>query len=425
MRKMVYCNCIRNYFNRYFSAKGDFIIELAGIIAEYNPFHNGHLYHIQETRRRGATHIAVVMSGSFVQRGDIAIWDKFTRARHAVEAPDGADLVLELPVVYSLAPAEQFAWGAVSLLNRLNCQQLSFGAECSNVALLQKAAQLAEIWAMSSELKALLETGKSYPAAMAQMAENSEYPDVGKLFKTPNNLLGLSYLRAIKSLECSGEVGMNPIMIQRKEVEHDSRTIKGCYASASLLRELLRNGDSIQAYVPEHVEFTAKKIPPACLSYAERSILSCLRQMSKEEFASLPDVGQGLEGRLYQAAQKAISLDTFLFGAKTKRYPLAKLRRIMLAAWLRLPKGFQHIEPPYGRILALNQRGTEILAKASKGRRKKLILGASPKFIIHSDSGELAQKFFHFESTATDLWALCCQEIQPAGQDYTKRIYRQ
>ena len=175
-------------------------MKISGIICEYNPFHNGHLYHIRETKKNGATHIVAVMSGNFVQRGDTAIMDKLERARLAVRS--GADLVIELPVQYCLSSAENFASGAVWLLNSLGAvEELSFGSECGDIEMLQKALDAVELTAMthSDEIRSIMEKGYTYPRALTSVI-NGTAPDMAEIVAEPNNLLAIEYMRALKKL---------------------------------------------------------------------------------------------------------------------------------------------------------------------------------------------------------------------------------
>ena len=192
-------------------------MKVSGIICEYNPFHNGHLYHIRKTRENGATHIAAVMSGNFVQRGDTAIMDKLERARLAVRS--GADLVIELPVQYSLASAENFASGAVHLLDSLGAvDELSFGSECGDTRKLIKAMETVDLAALThaDEIKSIMEKGYTYPRALNSVV-NGYDPEAAAIIAEPNNTLAVEYLRALKR---SGSA-MEPFTVMREKAAHD------------------------------------------------------------------------------------------------------------------------------------------------------------------------------------------------------------
>ena len=164
-------------------------MKVSGIICEYNPFHNGHLYHIRRTRENGATHIVAVMSGNFVQRGDTAVMDKLERARLAVRS--GADLVIELPVQYSLASAENFASGAVHLLDALGAvDELSFGSECGDTEKLRRAMETVDLAAVTraDEIRSIMEKGYTYPRALNSVV-NGYDPEAAAIIAEPNNTL--------------------------------------------------------------------------------------------------------------------------------------------------------------------------------------------------------------------------------------------
>ena len=194
---------------------------ISGIICEYNPFHNGHMYQIEQTRRAGATHIVAVMSGNFVQRGDCAIMSKWQRAKSAID--NGVDVVVELPCPYAISSAESFALGAVSILDSMGCiDMLSFGSESDDIDVLKEAASIADGIAHSSELISLMEDGLTYPNAM-QKIMNGINPEYANVLSSPNNILGIEYLRALSAFNSA----IRPFTIGRAGVEHDSMNISG------------------------------------------------------------------------------------------------------------------------------------------------------------------------------------------------------
>ena len=210
-------------------------MKVSGIICEYNPFHNGHYYHIKKTRENGATHIVAVMSGNFVQRGDVAVIDKFERAKAAVRC--GVDLVIELPVAYSLSGAEGFARGAMYILNSMGCvDELSFGSESGDINKILSAVQASLACSQSQELKTLLDSGVSYPSAMHALAERKYGKQVGDVFQWPNNLLAIEYIKAISYLNSK----ITPFTITRKNAGHDQPGVICNFASASFIRENIK-----------------------------------------------------------------------------------------------------------------------------------------------------------------------------------------
>ena len=188
-------------------------MKISGIICEYNPLHNGHLYHLEQVRRAGAEGIVAVMSGNFVQRGDAALLDKFTRARLAIEG--GVDLVLELPVPYALAPAENFAMGGVALLTALgNVQEISFGSECGDIRLLSQAAEACRVCKTdyADVMDDFLRSGYSYPEVLSQMVGQLYGAETAAVLRHPNNTLAIAYLNAIHEMDSP----LRPMTIQRR-----------------------------------------------------------------------------------------------------------------------------------------------------------------------------------------------------------------
>ncbi|PWJ10741.1 tRNA(Met) cytidine acetate ligase [Ruminococcus flavefaciens] len=392
-------------------------MKVSGIICEYNPFHNGHLYHIRKTRENGATHIAAVMSGNFVQRGDTAVMDKLERARLAVRS--GADLVIELPVQYSLASAENFASGAVHLLDSLGAvDELSFGSECGDTQKLLKAMETVDLAALThaDEIKSIMEKGYTYPRALNSVV-NGYDPEAAAVIAEPNNTLAVEYLRALKR---SGSA-MEPFTVMREKAAHDGTEASDGFASASMLREMIENGESIDSFTTEEwaaaVRNAVKNGETASMSRLERVILYKLRTCSVEEIAQICDVGQGLEHRIY-GARMAGSLDELLFTVKTKRYTMARIRRIMLALLIGITKTDMEQLPPYGRILAFNERGREILARA-KG---SAVIPFGSSIAKLSQLGDTAERFAELEIRASDIYGLALDTVTSAQKDYRAKI---
>lgn len=392
-------------------------MKVSGIICEYNPFHNGHLYHIRKTRENGATHIVAVMSGNFVQRGDTAIMDKLERARLAVRS--GADMVIELPVQYSLASAENFASGAVHLLDSLGAvDELSFGSECGDTEKLRKAMETVDLAALThaDEIKSIMEKGYTYPRALNSVV-NGYDAEAAAIIAEPNNTLAVEYMRALKR---SGSA-MEPFTVMREKAAHDGTEATDGFASASMLREMIENGESIDAFTTEDwaaaIKNAVKNGETASLSRLERVILYKLRTCSVEEIGQICDVGQGLEHRIY-GARMAGSLDELLFTVKTKRYTMARIRRIMLSLLIGITKADMEQLPPYGRILAFNERGREVLARAKGSAR--IPFGSSIAKL--SQLGDIAERFAELEIRASDIYGLALDTVTSAQKDYRAKI---
>lgn len=390
-------------------------MKIAGIIAEYNPFHNGHLYQVEKTRQSGATHIVAVMSGSFVQRGESAILSKWRRAEAALL--NGVDLVIELPVEYSLSSANHFAYAGVFLLNELMVDMISFGSECGDIPLLKKTAEHSIYAENSEKMQEYLSSGMSYPRAREAALTALYGNEYGKIIAEPNNLLGIEYIKAINAVNPSIEV----CTIARTGAAHDAQIEnKGSIASASYVRACIARGDysALGRLVPLdayklYIAEIESKTAPILESRLETAILYKLRTMTREDFAALKDVNEGLENRLFRASRETTSLDEFLTITKTKRYTLARLRRIVYNALLGISKGECEKPPQYLRILGMNKRGMEIIANAKKSTR--LII--TPKF---ADLYKANPKGVEFMIKATDIANLGAEKINPTGMDFTE-----
>lgn len=373
-------------------------MKISGIVCEYNPFHNGHLYHIAETRKNGATHIAAVMSGNFVQRGEPAILDKFTRAGLAVKC--GADLVIELPVPRCLSSAEGFADGAVSLLDSLGCvEELSFGSECGDMEKLKAAGKKVRAAAGSEELFRLIKQGDTYPKALCRLLE----VESAEIISQPNNLLAVEYIRGLERLDS----GIKPFTIKRHGTSHDSYETVGNIASASYIRQ---HPESAEAYVPD-ICLDAMKRGMADMKRLESAILYKIRTASAEEIAGIADSGSIAE-RL--SGNTAASLNELLESVKSKSCTMARVKRVIMSLLLGIRREDTRLTPPYIRVLAFNKRGAEILGIAKK--TAKIPVGTSLAKL--SRTSPEAKRFAELEARAGDIYSLARKEITPAGEDY-------
>ena len=388
-------------------------MKICGIIAEYDPFHTGHGHQIKALRGSLGEDCAVisVMSGNWTQRGGPALVDKHTRARLALMG--GADLVLELPLPCAISSAEGFARGGVSVLNATGIvTHLCFGSECGDLALLSQAAQALDSEEYRSELHIGLDQGLSFPAARQQAVQRL-IGDNAACLSYPNNNLGVEYLRALNRLDSK----IAPITVQREGAGH-GQPPSGGFASASYLRQQLLAGiwNAAAAYLqPEALE-TLRETPLADYSRAERAVLYRLRQMTAEELATLPDCGEGLSNRLYQAIRQGTSPDEILTLVKTKRYTHARLRRILLWAFLGLTAADRPETPPYLRVLGMNDTGRTLLRSMSE--HASLPILTKPAH-VRNLSAE-ARGLFDAESRATDLYGFCLPELPPCGLEWKR-----
>lgn len=389
-------------------------MKIAGIIAEYNPFHSGHAYHIQKTREiTGCDYVIACMSGNFVQRGEAACMDKWKRARMALEG--GADAVLELPALFALRTADVFARGGVALLNGVGCDYLSFGSETAELEQLQRAAEIRENEPpeVSEMLEAALAEGKNHARAFGEAA--AAYLNLPlEALNAPNATLGVEYIRAIRALGSA----MKPIVIRRQGAYHAQGMDGDGFASASAIRAELLNGniEAARSGVPEKLH---KYISAVSMHAPDDLLLHILRNMSAEEIAALPDVSEGLENRVLKCAQKASSAAELIDEIKCKRYTQIRLTRLCAHAMLHLTCELarRHPLPEYARLIGMRNDAAPLLREIDKRASIEIVSDA----VALRDS-----EIFRLECRATDLRALMCDlpKDRIAGREFTQKFVK-
>lgn len=335
---------------------------VAGVIAEYNPFHLGHAWQIAEIRRRLGADTAIVacMSGNFVQRGDFALVNKHSRAEMALAG--GVDLVLELPTPWAAAGAERFAQGAAAILAAAGVvTHLAFGCECGALEPLLAAAEGLERAEYPEKLREMTGKGISFPAARQQALE--EITGAAECLSRPNNALAVEYLRSLRAQGSTIEL----LALPRVGEDHDSETL-GAYPSASAVRRAVLAGEDWRGLLPEASgEILSREIKagrgPVCWKNCQRAILARLRSLGEEDFRPYDGGNEGLYHRFYSAVRSAAAVEELLETAKTKRYPMARLRRMLVQAYLGVPQAAQGETPPYIRVLGAGERGRELLGR--------------------------------------------------------------
>ena len=384
-------------------------MNICGIVCEYNPFHKGHLYQLEESKRRlGEEMVTVgVMSGDYVQRGEAAIFSKFARAEAACRC--GLDLVVELPLPWALSSAEGFAAGAVAILSALSCTHLSFGSESGD---LEGLETLAECLLNPLTLEAVKKRMAAEPnlsfAAARQLVLEEQVGEQAKLIERPNNILAVEYLKAIYQQNAA----MTPLTVKRSGSGHDEAG-EGEIRSASELRQLLRQGEDVSAYIPAAAMAVFRRELEqgrAVLNTRdmELAFLSRLRMLDEKAFLSLPDGGDGVGQRLYKAAKEEPTLDFILTAAKTKRVALSRLRRMCMAAALGINAELAAGEPPYIRMLAADEKGRTYLRQAAA----KTTIPVVTKPAAVKNLGVRARTMFAVGASAHDLYTLSFLSIE-------------
>lgn len=392
--------------------------KVIGIAAEYNPFHTGHLHHLTESRAQlGDADVICVMSGSFVQRGAPAIFRKHVRAEAAVRC--GANLVLELPLPWSLSSAEGFARGCAGLLGALGVvTHMSFGTECGNVETLQTLAQTLLTPEVDTLIREELGMGVSYAAARQRALEKTLPAETATLIASPNNILAVEYFKAIISLK----LNMQPLAVARSGACHDQpATDDAEHRSASELRTRMLAGEDVSPFLPEEATAVFRREVregrgPVSMHMLETALLSRLRFLPEESFRMLPDASEGLDRRLYRAVRQAGSLEEILTLAATKRYPTARLRRMLMCAALGVRTGMATGTPPYARVLAADAAGTELLRRI--GEESSVPLVTKPA--AARELPDRAREVFELGAAAEDFYVLAYAEgkDRAAGADW-------
>ncbi len=383
----------------------------AGIICELNPLHSGHAYLMARLRQQGADAIVCAMSGNFVQRGEPALVNKLSRGEMALAC--GADLVLELPTPWAMATAETFARGGVQLLAMAGCTHIAFGSECGDAALLQRTADALLAPELGEAVRRELAAGVTYAAAR-QRAVQARLGGDAAVLRQPNDTLAVEYLKACRQQK----IDITPILIQRVGAAHDGAPEAG-YASATHIRQLVREGsvEEACAYMPEAAaEILRRELAAGRTAdgrNVERAILAGLRQMSEEDFAAYDGGGEGLYHRVYDAVRRCTTMEELLAAVKTKRYTAARLRRLVLSAWLGLPEA--PADMPYARVLAANGTGRALLRQMKQAERPVLTKAADVAVL-----GPAAETLFRREAACTDLYTLSYAALRQSvpGSDW-------
>ncbi len=376
-----------------------------GIIAEYNPFHNGHKALIDMARQMGATHIVAVMSGNFVQRGECALFHHSVRTKAALNG--GVDLVVQLPVPYAVSGAQGFARAGAEILNALGCvDMLLFGSERGDA---EKISETADI-IYGEEIKPLIAEELKKGISFASARENALCmisPECADIIQSPNNILGVEYVSALKRINSR----IKPVTFKRIGADHDSSQTHMNIASASLIRERILSGREWQRLVPDSGFFENAQI--ADMKNIERAILYKMRIISAEELAKAPDVSEGIENRIVSAASQAKSLGELYSLAKTKRYSHARIRRIILNSFLGITEEELKTPVPYIRITGFNSNGREIIRKAAETATLPIITKAADIANLNDD----AQRVFSAECRAGDIYALCTDDVNTCDSE--------
>ena len=402
-------------------------MKVCGIVSEYNPFHNGHKLHIEKSRlAAGASHVICVMSGNFVQRGEPACFDKWLRARAALLS--GADMIIELPVLYSTASAEFFAASAVRLISDTNiASAVCFGSESCDIERLKKTAALLaeESGEMIRSIKASLKEGVAFPRARAEALEKLSGENC--FLENPNDILALEYIKAIHKFN----LPLEPVAIKREGAGYNSTSLKGRIASATAIRQRLYNISELEDFVPEESLFLMKQavskgMGPVCADDFSEHLAYCLRNLSRREISSVLDITEGLENRILEKSQDFFSFNSLADAVKTKRYVRTKIMRALLHILLGIEKkdllrsnSLGYV--PYIRVLGFRKESEFLIKEMSK--KSPLPVITSFKKAREDLSGNAARLLL-LEEKATDIYSLSAKppSRKALGREYTEPL---
>ena len=447
--------------------------KVLGIIAEYNPFHNGHLYHIKKSKEiTGSDYTVAIISGNFVQRGSASIVDKWSKAQIVLQ--NGVDLVIELPLLYSISSGENFADGAIKILNSLGIiDYLSFGSETDDIQFLNFLANIlynepAEYRKMLSDE---LNKGLSFPTAREnaiikyikssnskdktilgdfeksanEITKISNIDKIKEVLSSPNNILGIEYLKALKKYKSN----IKPVCVKRFGINHNGTSTNSkyeshiitqntiadvtSYASASEIRNYINSNDlsAVKKFMPENSysilekDFKDEHIVSNLQSF-EKIIFYNLRKMSIEEIANLPEVTEGLEYSIKKAANNCNSIQNFIKSVKSKRYTQTRLQRILVYALLGITKQdmelSKKIKAPYIRILGCNENGKKLLSKIVSKNTNLSVITSIKKFIDENKNTDL-DTMLKKDIFATSVYTLAFKNDSFANLDFTHKIF--
>lgn len=381
------------------------------IICEYNPFHNGHKYQIDRVKQQSTNPVVAIMSGNFTQRGDVAIKDKFCRGEFALK--NGIDLVVELPTVYATSNAEVFGKAGVAVADALGCvEKLCFSTESGNDKFLPLIADAFTDESFNNSVKEFMSTGTYYPKAVEYALEKMYSKEVADIIKEPNNVLGIEYLKALKNTDIS------PMIITRTGVGHNEEKCVENITNAGNIRKMVIGGQAdFEKYMPDAMDFSDF----GCIGNLEKVILYKLRCMTAEDFSNLPDVNEGLENRIIDAVKNYNSLTEILEFIKTKRYTMARLRRIMIHALLGITKEDVSQPVPYIRVLGFNEKGQQLLSEIKARGNLPLITNVADGYKKLDDK---AKRIFDIDVLATDVYSLGTSKISSCKLDFIYGIIK-
>ncbi|MFR3919961.1 MAG: nucleotidyltransferase [Clostridia bacterium] len=407
--------------------------KVLGIVAEYNPFHNGHFYHMQESKKNTEADSCIcVISGNFTQRGEPSIVNKWAKTYMALCC--GADLVIELPTIYSISSAENFASGAIKIFDSLKIvTDISFGAECNDLATLNNIANVfySEPANYKTILNHELKRGLSYPMARenAVLMYLNDIKRYANVLSNSNNILAIEYLKALKQQKSM----IQPNIVPRKNVYYNDQKIVDDFASATAIRKLMLNREyaEVRKVVPRSTyqiigeEYKKNHIILGIKKY-EKEIIYALRVMPIEEIQNLPDVNEGLEFAIKKAASETNNIEELIEKVKSKRYTQTRIQRILLYVLLGITKKDMEDSKkmvPYVRVLGFNSRGKILISEIMNQNPKLNMITSVGKYVNKKmPKNKQLTRMLDLDINATNIYTLGYGGESKANLDYTQNM---
>ena len=407
--------------------------KVLGIVAEYNPFHNGHFYHMQESKKNTEADSCIcVISGNFTQRGEPSIVNKWAKTYMALCC--GADLVIELPTIYSISSAENFASGAIKIFDSLKIvTDISFGAECNDLATLNNVANVfySEPANYKTILNHELKRGLTYPMARenAVLMYLNDIKRYANVLSNSNNILAIEYLKALKQQKSM----IQPNIVPRKNVYYNDQKIVDDFASATAIRKLMLNREyaEVRKVVPRSTyqiigeEYKKNHIILGIKKY-EKEIIYALRVMPIEEIQNLPDVNEGLEFAIKKAASETNNIEELIEKVKSKRYIQTRIQRILLYVLLGITKKDMEDSKkmvPYVRVLGFNSRGKILISEIMNQNPKLNMITSVGKYVNKKmPKNKQLTRMLDLDINATNIYTLGYGGESKANLDYTQNM---
>lgn len=386
------------------------------IISEYNPFHFGHLYHLNESISQTDTDFKVaIISGNFVQRGEPSIINKWEKAKVALSA--GFDLVLELPTLYAISSAENFSSGSIKIADQIGSNYISFGTESGDLEKLKKLSSLINKNEKEyiTNVKGKIAEGFSYPKSQELVIDKmfgNEFLGVCK----PNNILGLEYLKSLNAISSN----ITPITVKRDLDKSSSSDIRALLRTSGFKIEDLKNSipDFSYEVLAENIENGNAVLS---LKAFEKEIIYILRTIDNEKLKNIPDVPDNMLSNLKKIACSTNSLDELITALKNKSITQARIQRILLYILLEITKSDMELSKritPYVRVLGMSENGKKILSNISKDIN---VITSVKAFEKTCDDSDLL-RMLEIDKKATDIYTLAYVKDSVANLDYTTRI---